>query len=188
MLYSASFADCRLLIGERMAPKRKQTSKGGASHQTDDRVGLRHVPGENVFELVHPRCVRARADDIAEVHKMLKAGELDIAEDELRWLLDGCSQFVEAHRLLGEIAMADGDAVLARGHFGYAFQIVVSSLPKQGLPRPLPYRRPPNRPFFEAGKGLVWALQQMGEANLAAEVIQQMLSLDPSDPLKLPKP
>jgi hypothetical protein len=169
-----------------MNAKRKRTPAGGESSRAG-RIGLHRLPKEDVFELVHPRCVRAREDDIAEVRKMLDAGEAEIAEDELRWLLDGCGEFVEAHRLLGEIAMSDGDAALARGHFGYAFQIVATCLPKQGLPRPLPYCRKANRPFFEAGKGLVWALQQLGETNLAAEIVQQLLRFDPSDPLELRK-
>ena len=170
-----------------MTSKRRRAPEGGASDRVADRIALRHLRAENVFELVHPPCARARADDIEEVRKMLDAGEIDIAEDELRWLLAGCGEFVEAHRLLGEIAMSEGDAALARGHFGYAFQIVTTALPKQGLPRPLPYCRKANRPFFEAGKGLVWALQQLGDTNLAAETVQQLLRLDPSDPLELRK-
>jgi hypothetical protein len=168
-----------------MTAKRRRAPEGGDAGRSASRIGLRHLPGENIFELVHPRCVRARADDVEEVHKMLDAGEMEIAEEELRWLLDGCGEFVEAHGLLGQIAMTAGDAALARGHFGYAFQIVATILPKQGLPRPLPYARPANRAFFEAGKGLVWALRQLGETNLAAEIVAQLLRLDPGDPLEL---
>ena len=59
---------------------------------------------------------------------MMEAGEVDIAIDELRWLLSGCSDFIEAHRLLGELALAENDLPLARAHFGYAYSLYVSSI------------------------------------------------------------
>ena len=36
---------------------------------------------------------------------MLAAGENEVARDELRWLLDGCPDFIAAHRMLGELAL-----------------------------------------------------------------------------------
>ena len=58
--------------------------------------------------LVHPRCARDRADDLEEVREMVEAGELDVAIDELRWLVGGCSEFIEAHALLGRVGTGDG--------------------------------------------------------------------------------
>ena len=79
--------------------------------------------------LVHPRCARDRADDLEEVREMIEAGELDVAIDELRWLVGGCSEFIEAHGLLGELALAtDEDVALARGHFGVAVQLGLKAL------------------------------------------------------------
>jgi hypothetical protein len=49
----------------------------------------------------------------------------------------------------------------------------------------LPYARPANQSFFEAGKGLAWCLKQQGEVELAAEVVRRLLTLDPSGPLGL---
>ena len=146
---------------------------------------MRAVPGEDAFELVHPPCAERRAEDLEEVRAMLKVGEVDLAIDELRWLLEGCGSFLEAHAMLGEIALADGDLALARGHFGRAYEIGREAIPEKGLAGPLPYARPANRAFFEAGKGLAQCLHQTGESRPAAEVVEQLLALDPSDPLEL---
>src|SRR5687768_14077660 len=130
--------------------------RGGASGsqppgRSKSALKLRRVAGQQAWELVHPPCVDERADDLAEVQAMLAAGEIDIARDELIWLLEGCRDFVTAHKLLGELAAAEGDVKLARAHFGYAWQIGVAALPAGGLDGPLPYARPANQAFLEAG-------------------------------------
>lgn len=114
---------------------------------------------------------------------MLAAGENEIAIDELRWLLDGCGDFIAAHRLLGELALADGDLKLARGHFGYAYEIGLSALPPRGFEGPLPYRLAANQALLESAKGLAWCLHELGKPKLARRVLGQLLLLDPSDPL-----
>jgi tetratricopeptide (TPR) repeat protein len=163
---------------------KKKTSRR-KSPPPEDRLSVRRVENTETFELVYPRSVHQRAADMEEVRAMLEAGELDVALDELRWLVDGCRELVEAHRLLGETAMADGDWQLARGHFGYAYQLGVDALPPGGLRGQLPYARPANRDFFDSGKGLARCLAELGETKLAAEVVERLLSLDPSDPLGL---
>jgi len=122
-----------------------------------------------------------------EVHAMLDAGEIEVAVDELRWLLDGCNELLEAHQLLGEIALADGDLPLARAHLGSAYELGLKALPKGGLPGRLPYARTANQAFFAAGRALAWCLDRSGESELAAEVVGQLLALDPSDPLDVKK-
>ncbi|HEV2969185.1 MAG TPA: hypothetical protein VGY55_04285 [Pirellulales bacterium] len=114
---------------------------------------------------------------------MLAAGEIEIARDEVRWLLEGCHDFLEAHKLLGEIASADRDVPLARGHFGYAVRIGQQAIARAGNPRPVPYRLPANQPFHEAGKALVLCLIELDKRELATGVVEQLLSYDPSDPL-----
>ena len=57
----------------------------------------------------------------------------DVAVDELRWLVGVCSEFVEAHALLGELALAEGDAALARGHFGFAVQLGLKALQRANV-------------------------------------------------------
>lgn len=163
---------------------RRRKKKKTASRPAP-RLTLRPVPGEDVFELVHPPCADDRTEDMEEVHAMLNAGEIDAAVDELRWLLEGCNELLEAHKLLGEIALAEGDLRLARGHFGCAYELGLKAFPKTGPPGLLPYARRTNRAFFEAGKGLATCLYQLGESELAGEVVDQLLALDPSDPLKV---
>ncbi len=114
---------------------------------------------------------------------MLAAGEDDIAIDELRWLLNGCSDFIEAHKLLGELSLASGDVRLARAHFGYAYDIGLAAIPPNGLKGPLSYGRPANQSFFEAAKGLAFTLNELGMSDRARDVLDTMLKLDPSDPL-----
>ncbi len=149
------------------------------------RITVREIPGEQAFELVYPRSVERRADDLEEVYTMLRAGEVELAAEELRWLVQGCRVLLEAFKLLGEIALADGDVRLARAYFGRAYELGVAALPADGLPGPLPYDRPANRPFFEAGKGLACCLHQQGHTALARQVVEKLLLLDPSDPMTL---
>jgi hypothetical protein len=147
-------------------------------------VQLRRA-GDAGWELAHPRCARERDDDMAEIRAMLAAGELEIARDELIWLLDGCHAYIDAHRLLGELALADEDLPLARGHFGAAFTVGQRAIRRAGDPRPVPYALPGNQAFHESGKGLAWCLSKLGKTDLAAEVVAFLISCDPSDPLAL---
>lgn len=146
---------------------------------------VRRRQGEKAYELVHPRCALERSEDLEEVQAMIEAGETEVALDELRWLLNGCSEFVAAHRLLGELALADGHLKLARGHFGYAYEIALSACPPGGLDAPLPHRFASNRAFLEAAKGLAWCLHELGKRKLARRVVEQLLRCDPTDPLKV---
>lgn len=116
---------------------------------------------------------------------MLEAGEIEIARDELRWLLDGCTDCVDAHYLLGEIAYAEQDFPLARGHFGYVHQISVAAFPKEGLTGTLPASLPGNRTFYDAGKALAYCLREVNLNAQALQLLDQLRRLDPSDPLEL---
>ncbi len=118
---------------------------------------------------------------------MLAAGEIDVAVDECRWLLQGCSDCIEAHRILGEIALAEEDFPLARGHFGYIHRLGVQALKRAGTTGPLPYSRTANQGFLEASKGLAWCLLKLDKQQMADEVIDAMLRCDPSDPLGVKK-
>lgn len=136
------------------------------------------------WELVPPRCALERTEDLEEVFAMVEGEEVEIAIDELRWLLDGCSDFIDAHRLLGELHLTyEQDLELARAHFGYAYQAALTALRRAGRPAPLPYELPTNRSFFEAGKGLAHCLKELGKPEMAREVLEELLWYDPSDPL-----
>ena len=139
----------------------------------------------SAWEFVHPRCARKRREDMEEVEAMVAAGETDIARDELVWLLSECPDFLEAHLHLGLIALEDDDPKLARGHFGRAYELGLRALEAAGSPRPVPYVRPGNKPFFEAAKGLVHCLVATGKRGLARDVVARATALDPSDPLAL---
>lgn len=145
----------------------------------------RAADGEG-WELLHPKCAVERLDDMQEVQAMFEAGEFEVARDELRWLLGGCSDFIDAHRLLGEIALVDGDLPLARGHFGNAYQLAVQAIDRAGAsPRQFPYRLASNRSFLESAKGLIHCLKQLDRDELAREIVKRALHCDPSDPLGL---
>jgi hypothetical protein len=116
---------------------------------------------------------------------MIAAGEHEIARDELRWLLEGCSDNIAAHELLGELALSEGNLPLARGHFGYAYQLGLKAIRAAGSPAPLPFEHLPNQAFFSAGKGLVHCLLKLDKRDVAAEVVEFLVQCDPRDPLLL---
>ena len=116
---------------------------------------------------------------------MIDAGETDVAVDELRWLLSGCSEFIAAHVLLGDLARDQPDLPLARGHYGAGYQLGLQALRREKMPKPVLSSQPANRPFFEAGRGLMWALEKLGKRQMADEILSTLLELDASDPLHL---
>jgi tetratricopeptide (TPR) repeat protein len=135
------------------------------------------------WEFVLPRCAREREDDLAEVALMLEAGEQEIAIDELRWLLNGCDQCLEAHRLLGDLALAQRDLPLARGHYGYAHDLALQAWRDARSPLPVPHTTAANRTVLENARALVHCLELLGRAATALEVAEQLLAWDPADPL-----
>jgi hypothetical protein len=159
-------------------PAKSQKSSGPAA-----KVQARCVDG--AWELAHPRCARVRAEDLEEVEQMIEAGELEIARDELLWLLQDCHDFIAAHCKLGELAIEAGDLKLARGHFGYGYQIGLKAIDASGPANQFSYSRGANQSFHESGKGLVYCLVQLGKRGVARDVAQRLLVLDPSDPLNI---
>jgi hypothetical protein len=137
------------------------------------------------WELRHPRCAVEREADLREAAAMIDAGEHEIARDELRWLLDGCSDNIAAHKLLGELALHEDNVPLARGHFGYAYQLGMKAIRGADSPAPFPFEHTTNQEFFAAGKGLVHCLMKLDKREVAAEVVEFLVRCDPRDPLKL---
>ncbi|HEY2759996.1 MAG TPA: hypothetical protein VGI75_04615, partial [Pirellulales bacterium] len=90
-----------------------------------------------------------------------------------------------------DLALADGDFRLARGHYGYAYQLGIQALEKSseftasGASQRLPYAIAANQPFYQAGRGVVECLLKMGKRNLAQDVINRLLTLDSRDPLAI---
>ncbi len=162
--------------------KRRPTGKV-SNRRSASELRFRKVPDEDFWELLHPRCAIERADDIEEVEAMIQGGEIDIALEELRWLLSGCPQFIQGHRMLGELALRSGDMQLARAHFGYAFQAGAEAWKKAGRPVPLPFHHDANRDFFKSGQRLIECLVQLNKQKMAREVADVMMRCDPTDPL-----
>ena len=142
-------------------------------------------PAGPAWEFVHPRCARRRRVDMEEVEAMVEAGETEIARDELIWLLSECPDFLDAHVHLGLLALEEGDPKLARGHFGRAYELCLRALEAAGNPLTLPYALEGNKPFYEAAKGLVHCLLDMGRRKVAEDVCRRIASLDHSDPLAI---
>ncbi|RMF95095.1 MAG: hypothetical protein D6741_12040, partial [Planctomycetota bacterium] len=175
--------------GKQRGRKRKRggrRDKASAGSATASRIRLCRVDATGdaaEYEFVFPRDVREREDDLEEVRRMLEMGEIDVAVDELRWLVGGCEGLLEGHRLLGEIAAEEGDWELARAHFGYAYDLGLKALP-QGFAGRLPFRRLSNRPMFYAADGLARCLVHLGDFDQAKAIWRQMATWDPDDPLQ----
>ncbi len=162
--------------------KRGGSGRGRSSND----IGVRRIRGGSGWLLVHPRSVRDRSEDLEEVEEMVAAGEIDIAIDELRWLLADCSEMISAHFLLGKLAVeADQDLPLARAHFGFGYELGLRALRRGKMPSPLSAEHPANQPFYDAGRGLAWCLHALNKPAMAVEVIEQLLACDPEDPLGL---
>jgi hypothetical protein len=165
-------------------PRHRRSQRPSADRIT---LARRESAGGTAWEIVQPRCARIRRDDIAEVESMIEAGEHEIARDELVWLLSECPDFLEAHVQLGLIALDEGDARLARGHFGRAYELCLRAIDAAGAPRPLPHALPGNQPLYEAAKGLVHCLLETGRKKMAGDVCRRIAPLDPADPLGIQK-
>ena len=142
-------------------------SRGGASHRGG--LGLKRL-GADDFALVHPKCVGEMELDYAEGIELRKAGDPEAARDALRYALQGCGDNIWVHVALGLIALEDfRDAPLARGHFGYAFELADKVLPRDFDGR-LPHEHPSNRPLYDAVDGLIACYEALGSPDLAREL------------------
>ena len=111
---------------------------------------------------------------------MIEAGETEIAQDELRYLLAGCPDFIEAHALCGELAASDLE--LARGHFGYAFGLGEKALAAARCDGPLPGAQRANAPWYDAALGLAWCFEKLGRAGEADRIARTACRFDATDP------
>ncbi len=135
---------------------------GGGGKPIPRRTGglsLRRLGG-NDFEFIHPRCVEEMELDYVEGIEIRQAGDPEGARDALRYALQGCGDNIWVHNALGRIALEDfRDPGLARGHFGYAFELAQRADFSGRLPRD----RVPNRPFYEAVDGLATCYESLGK-------------------------
>ena len=151
-------------------PKGPQKSRGGSrggpkpggTQRSPSSLGLYRLERGD-FELVHPRKVEETREDYEEGMALWKEGDPESARDALRYALSACHANLWIHVALGQIALAEfRDPTLARGHFGYAFELGERAIPRDFTGRLAP-ERPANRPFYEAIDGLVECLEALGQ-------------------------
>jgi hypothetical protein len=146
-------------------PKRPGRRPGGAKKRGG--LGLSRIAG-NDFELVHPRCVPEMELDYEEGIALWREGDVEAARDALRYALQGCGDNLWVHVALGRIALEEfNDPGLARGHFGYAYELAERALPPRFSGR-LPRHRLANRPFYDAIDGLATCYDALGKPSDAA--------------------
>ena len=86
----------------------------------------------------------------AEGIEIWEAGDPEGARDALRYALGGCGDNLWVHVALGKIALeAFNDPELARGHFGYAFELANRALPRDFRGR-LSRSNAKNAPIFDS--------------------------------------
>jgi hypothetical protein len=136
--------------------------------------------GGDRFAFVSPVCAVDRREDIAEVREIIAGEEFDIARDELLYLVSDCRGFLEAHNLLGELALEDNDVKLAKGHFGFGYETGLGLLPPGGIIQ-LPANLGDNRHFFAAGRGLARCLIALSKRSDGREVLQKLARYDPHE-------
>ena len=139
-------------------------------------LNLRLLGGDQ-YELIHPGCVEEMRPDYEEGLEIWKAGEAEEARDALRFALQGCGDNIWVHVALGKIALESfNDPTLARGHFGYGFELARKALPADFTGK-LPRHRPANRPFYEALEGLIACDRALGNMDDAARLNQMLKNL-----------
>ncbi|MDX2035615.1 MAG: hypothetical protein SFX72_03105 [Isosphaeraceae bacterium] len=153
----------------------KPTSRGSGDSPEGPKPkrkgGLRLEPlGGIDHALSHPKCVRELEPDYAEGMELWREGDIEAARDALRFALQGCGDNMWVHVALGRIALeSDRDARLARGHFGYAFELAQRAIPPNFRGR-IPMEHPSNEPLYRAIDGLLACYASMKEPALEAEV------------------
>lgn len=149
--------------------------KRGRAGGRQSPIRIARIEG-GAYEFVYPRSVRERQLDLEDVRHAKEAGEHELAVDELRWLLEGCSSFIAAHVLLADVARDENRWDLAQAHYGYAFESGLKAIPS-GFRGWLPPDRPANRDFFTAGRGLLDCLKRSGDLSRAREVAGRLKTL-----------
>lgn len=160
-------------------PPRRAEREDDDGPDSPARLKLRRLDGDR-FALLAPITAIDRQEDLEEVRTMIAAGEFEIARDELLYLVSDCRGFLEAHNLLGELALEEEDVALAQGHFGFAYEIGMDSLPA-GFRGRLPANKEYNGAFFLAGRGAARCLIARGQADKGREVLERLAQLDPQE-------
>ncbi len=160
------------------APARKRPP-APPKRRAPDGLTLRRIGG-NDFAFFPPNLAVERQEDLEEVHAMIAAGELEIARDELLYLVADCRDFLAAHNLLGDLAIEEEDVKLARGHFGFAYETALEAIPP-GFKGRIPAGREYSGEFFAAGCGLARCLVAQGQVAAGRELLAELARFDPKN-------
>lgn len=155
-------------------------SKRADTPRTASQLTLKRIEGKR-YELVPPECALDRDLDLQDAQEMRDGGEPECARDELLYLVADCRGFLEAHNLLGELALEEEDISLARGHYGFAYECGLAALPPK-FAGELPVDAGYNRHLHQAGRGLARCLIAKGNLLKGQEVLERLIRLDPQEP------
>ncbi len=155
------------------SPKSPRPGDGGKPKRPGGKpkggLRLKRLDGNN-FALDHPKCVVEMEPDFEEGIELRREGDPEAARDALRYALQGCGDNMWVHCALGWIALEDfNDPSLARGHFGYAFELAARAIPPDfnGF---LPNTHPVNRPLYDAINGLIGCYEKLGQPKPIADL------------------
>ncbi len=155
----------------------------GSPRRPDDGLTVRRVPGEDAWELALAAAMRLAAATWSRSAPMLAAGGLTWPSTSCDGFSTAATRLVEAHQLLGEIAL-NGGGRSRTGPRPPGLRIRTgceSPSSRRGGCR-LPFNRPNNQPFFKlAAAAARW--HRLGDRQTAGEIVNRLLALDPSDPL-----
>jgi hypothetical protein len=158
--------------GGKRGPQRGGPPKrGGPGGKPKPKGGLRlqRLDGPE-FALDHPKCIHEMELDYAEGLELRREGDPEGARDALRYALQGCGDNMWVHVALGMIALEDfNDPGLARGHFGYAFELAERAIPPD-FSGVLPREHTANRPLYDAIDGLIRCHEALGHPALVDEL------------------
>lgn len=160
--------------------QRRKPGRVRTDGPTDHVMPTLHRVAEGIFEFQAPECAIDRKEDVDEVRVMISGGEQEIARDELLYLVSDCRGFLDAHNLLAELALEEGDIGIARGHFGFGYECCLQAIPP-GFKGRIPSNRAVNTPFFAAGRGLARCLIAQGKLADGREVLEKLQRFDTND-------
>jgi hypothetical protein len=142
---------------------------GGGAVKKKGGIWLQRINATE-FALSHPKCIHEMELDYEEGLELRREGDSEGARDALRYALQGCGDNIWVHVALGRIALEDfNDPSLARGHFGYGFELAEKAIPRD-FDGKLPREHPSNRPLYDAIDGLILCYEKLGQPAPAEEL------------------
>ncbi len=122
----------------------------------------------------------ATPDALDEAAQLAEFGDLTSARVQLLAALDEDLRRLDAHRLLGDLALDAGRAEDALAHYAVGASIgdLCVAEPLDGV---LPWEEPANRPYLACLRGCARALHRLGRERDGQAPLRRLLALDPDD-------